>query len=117
MNGQCYAHALQLIQTLYRDGVSEQDPEEKALFQDLVLIHGSVVPDCGPDVDRRIDHAWVEMSGFVYDPAQSVTKPSVAPAAYYRERYQGVERVRYHPNEAMACFRKFNDYGPWDDRT
>jgi hypothetical protein len=117
MKGLCYPHALQLLEMLFRDGETTAEPEEQAYYQDLVMVHGSVIPDSGPDARKRVNHAWVEMGGYAYDAAQSVTKPSIAPIDYYRQRYAAWERVRYTATEARHRLNHFGDCGPWDDRS
>ncbi len=81
--------------------------------QDVVLVHGSVIPKSGPRANRRITHAWVEVGAMVHKFSNGndlvTDKPrfvrTLAPEAY----------ARYAPDEATMQNLTSGHYGPWDD--
>lgn len=74
--------------------------------QEWVVVHGEVagLPDM-----RRINHAWLEYDGMVYNP----TDDTLYESWEYRVRAQATPIAEYTFREACAMAVKFEHYGPW----
>jgi hypothetical protein len=114
MNGQCYPNSFNYMVSLTALAGAEKDPAEKEKFNDLVLIHGDVIPTEGPDEGRIIDHAWVEMAGHAFDVAEDIQKPATKPIDEFHERLNVKVRASYTISEALSLVQKTQMYGPWD---
>ncbi len=105
--GDCYVAAYEAVAKM-----TEGTPPGELAEQDVFLVHGSVVPQVGPDAGRRIDHAWVETGD------QTIEVHGGRSAAVARDHYYEVTqarvRVRYNPFEALTHLLRNRHYGPWD---
>ena len=105
--GDCYVAAYEAVARM-----TEGTPPGELAEQDVFLVHGSVVPQVGPDAGRRMDHAWVETGDHAIEvrDGKSVTVT--------RNRYyvitQARVRVRYNPFEALTECLRNRHFGPWD---
>jgi hypothetical protein len=115
MNGQCYPNSFKQLERLHKAGEAETDPDEKSIYQDLRLIHGYSTPDCGPEIGKEIDHAWVEMSGYAFESSDSVENPGCDLIEIYKEKYDAKERASYSYEQALKLRETEQTYGPWDD--
>lgn len=104
------------METLTAFAEAEKDPIEKAKFEDLVLIHGDVVPTEGPDQGNVIDHAWIEMACHAFDVADDISNPATKPIEQYHERFKVKVRATYTISEARSLAEKTQMYGPWDPK-
>jgi hypothetical protein len=114
MAGKCYPNSFALLEKLHLAGQNEQDLAEKSVYRDLRLIHGTIAPD-SKDVDHRIDHAWVEMSGYAYEASESFENPSADLISSYRSNYAAIVRAIYDYPTACRLKEQTGIYGPWDE--
>ena len=114
MNGQCYPNSFELLRRLHDAGEKETDPTERAIYDDLRLVHGYITPDGGPEKGCRIAHAWVEMCGNAYDASESVDHPSVCSIPEYRARFIADRRICYTYMNAIFLSNRRRPFGPWD---
>ena len=105
--GDCYVAAYEMVAKM-----TEGTPPGELAEQDVFLVHGSVVPQVGPDAGRRIKHAWVEAGDQAIE-AHGGKSATVARDHYY-EVTQARVRVRYNPFEALTQLLRNRHYGPWD---
>lgn len=112
MNGQCYPRSFDLIEQLVLAAEKEVDPVERSKFVDISLVHGDVTPSSGIDEGKRIDHAWVEIGGYVLDDATG--ECAGLPIDVYYNNYSANPRVRYTYPMAKKLYFESQIYGPWD---
>jgi len=105
--GDCYVAAYEMVAKM-----TEGTPPGELAEQDVYLVHGSVVPQVGPDAGRRIDHAWVETGDQAIEARGG--KSATVPRDHYYEVAQARVRVRYNPFEALTHLLRNRHYGPWD---
>ena len=105
--GDCYVAAYKTVAKM-TEGAGTAELANLHVF----LVHGSVVPQVGPDAGRRIGHAWVETG----DQAIEVSDGKHVSTARdrYHEATQAEVRVRYNPLEALTEFLRNRHFGPWD---
>lgn len=115
MNGQCYPNSFKYMSALALAREAEQDPVEKHKFDDLVLIHGNVIPTEGPDEGRLIDHAWIEMAEYSLDVAEDIQRPAAKPIEEYHRHFSAKVRALYSLDQARLLLDTSGMYGPWDD--
>lgn len=101
-NGDCYDSA---VDTMYALA-----PEARAFAR---LVHGTVIGNAEPVLNKAFSHAWVEMGGVVIDNSngnETVTRI---------ERYYGIARidpatvVRYTYEDMLFALVRHRHYGPW----
>lgn len=73
---------------------------------DWALVHGLVN---GAPPASRIEHAWVERSGIVYDPVLD----RAMPLSQYRREFAAVEIERYDKAAACRAMLDQGHSGPW----
>lgn|GEM_PF-2354480 len=105
--GDCYVAAYKTVAEM-----TEGAGAGKLASLHVFLVHGSVVPQVGPDAGRRIDHAWVETDDQAIEVSDG-KHVSIARDRYY-EGTQAQVRVRYNPVEALTEFLRNRHFGPWD---
>ena len=114
MNGKCYVNSFLYMEELIGRRDAENDEVEREKYADLMLIHGSVVPIKGPDAGKRLDHAWIEMAGHVFEVSESMANPSVTTIEDYQKHFDSHERARYTIDQARQMIETSEIYGPWD---
>ncbi|MBA7701490.1 hypothetical protein ES703_110230 [subsurface metagenome] len=89
--GTCYEDAWRFL-------ITEEEGE---------LIHGSV-----QTIGKRINHAWVELPSFVWEPksGESVRKD------YFYELAEPQEQARYTAEEAAIMAARTGNLGPWTEQ-
>lgn len=105
--GDCYKAAYDYVQQL-SDKMNAGSVSKAPPF----LVHGDVIPTCGPDKGRRINHAWVEMGDDVLEVSNG-QKLQRKKEVYYRT-FQARDRIRYRLLNAQLEYAKSMHYGPWD---
>lgn len=105
--GDCYVAAYKAVAEM-TEGAGAARLDSLHVF----LVHGSVVPQVGPDAGRRIGHAWVETDDQAIEVSDG-KHASIARDRYY-EATQAQVRVRYNPLEALTEFLRNRHFGPWD---
>jgi hypothetical protein len=106
-SGDCYKAAYDFAEhwsDMTRSGNVENAP--------LSLVHGDVIPISGPDKDRRINHAWVEVGEAVWEVSNGQSL-RYTKRDYYRT-FQVRDRIRYAFQDARLEYAKSMHYGPWD---
>jgi hypothetical protein len=82
-------------------------PENK----DWILVHGTVWSNkCG----KRIDHAWCERDGFIFDLTQTVEARHLKLEEFHRIA-QAEVRKKYSTVDALELVKKYRHCGPWDE--
>lgn len=76
----------------------------------MMICHGLVVENCGPNIGKTIAHAWIEIDGLAYDCIWGF-KCSVA---QYRQDAKASNVIRYTRDEFMRLWHETDFPGPWD---
>jgi len=101
--GQCYKLAYQ-----YFDKNRHRDP-------DMLLVHG-LIKGQGPLEGKKIDHAWVESEGLVYDFTLPKDYQVLPIEVYYRlARLDVRDLIKYKSAQVYKMASQYGTYGPWDD--
>jgi len=74
--------------------------------EEAVLVHGKV---WSHHLGKMIDHAWVEINGYVWEPTFNIL---VKKEDFYRE-FRAEPEAKYSYKEALALAVKHKHYGPW----
>jgi hypothetical protein len=78
----------------------------------LFLVHGTTVPQVGPDKGKTIEHAWVETAGAVLELSNG--RENHYSITNWQTTYSGVARVKYTKVQAQRLAEETGNYGPWD---
>lgn len=100
--GQCYKVAYQFF-----DRNNYKNPGMK-------LVHGLIIGQ-GPIEGKKIDHAWVEYNGYVYDYTLSEKYQVLPIRDYYKlARLNEKDLIKYTPDQVLKLVLEHKTYGPWD---
>lgn len=110
--GQCYPFANKMAQQWSRDKVDSSgnvhpDIDNKDKFK---VVHGRITDKFSGE---SVDHAWIEMSGVVFDDQTKHTKPDGIPKDVYYDLYQPQVSDEYTAEESMINCVKSGHQGPW----
>ena len=105
--GDCYVAAYNAVARM-----TEGAGADELAKPDILLVHGSVVPQVGPDAGRRIDHAWIETGEQAIEVSDG-KHVTVARSRYYEITHARV-RIKYTPLEAVTASLRNRHFGPWD---
>jgi hypothetical protein len=84
-------------------------------IEDLVLCHGKPLGTGGEAKGLRYCHAWAEFENVVLDFSNG-NSAVVRVEDYYALGTIDLKRVRrYTRDEAIACMRAYDHYGPWPE--
>jgi len=76
------------------------------------VCHGIGLANVPGQEGETIAHAWIELDGIAYD-ATYLTR---TPASLYRENLKVSYVVEYTQSQIWRNCRKYNSFGPWDEK-
>lgn len=101
-DGNCYESAVDIMNAL--------PPEGRRWAR---LVHGTVIGNAPPVLDRPFSHAWVEIGGAVFDNShgnETVTRREVY---YERARIDPATVTLYDYETMLLMLARRKHYGPW----
>jgi hypothetical protein len=101
-SGNCYQSAFDRAMSLIDAGE-----------QNVMLVHGSVIPPSGPWANQRITHAWVEVGATVHEFSNGNSLVTDKPR--FVRMFTPETYAAYSRDEALMENLKSVHYGPWDD--
>jgi hypothetical protein len=78
---------------------------------DAVVVHAKVLATTHGK--RRIDHAWIEHAGHVYDYQNAEILGITVPVSTFYQVARPTQVKRYAPDEALIMSCRTSHHGPW----
>jgi len=78
---------------------------------DATVVHARIFDTARPG--RRIDHAWIEHKGRIYDYQHAELRNMAIPAAEFYKVARPTRVRRYTPEQALVTSCRVGKHGPW----
>jgi hypothetical protein len=100
VTGECFSYAAKFSRML--DIASE----------DVTVVHGTVTD---PDTSKKLEHAWVEYQGYVYDWQHEQADVDPLTVEQYTSLYSPISNNRYTAPQATFLSFTTGNFGPWTE--